>query len=68
MSKIPWRRRGGLWLHYTQEDGAGNVKQFLKGSITVQNRKVSFTAHINEKKSRPEDPDFVIWVPGDAQG
>jgi hypothetical protein len=60
-----WLRRGGLWVKKTPEDGAGNSKQYLLGSVTVENRKVSFTAHPNENKKRHEDPDFVIWIPPD---
>jgi len=59
--RAPLRRCGGLWKPKPGSASKGS------GSITVGDLKQRFIIVPNDKKVKPEQPDYLILAQGDAE-
>lgn len=59
--RAPLRRCGGLWKPRPGSSSLGS------GSITVGDLKQRFIVVRNDKKTKPEQPDYLLLAQGDPE-
>lgn len=50
---------GGAWLH---RKGGGTGTQYFKMTVMIENRQVSLSGWPNQKKTRNDQPDFLLYA------
>ena len=62
-SKKPKRDKfvvvGGAWLH---RKGGGTGTQYFKLTVMIENRQVSLSGWPNQKKTRKDQPDYLLYA------